>query len=84
VNITEILRDMTGYGILTGDVLIKFKLHKETFEDTKWLFKSRGQTMIYKKLHRTLKIEQHEPHYKRDAPECEQFLLQVLHPSLLL
>jgi hypothetical protein len=39
--------------------------------------------MIYKKLHRTLKIEQHEPHYKRDAPECEQFLLQVLHPSLL-
>ena len=26
---------------------------------------TKGQTMIYKKLHRKLKIEQHEPQYNR-------------------
>jgi hypothetical protein len=25
---------------------------------------AKGQTMIYKTLHRKLQIEQHEPHYK--------------------
>ena len=48
----------------------------ETFEDTKWKVRNsklkeghynghkrtKGETMIYKTLHRELKIEQHEPH----------------------
>ena len=46
---------------------------KEQFEDTKWVIKSRkskdkqyngqkekGQTMMYKTLHRKVKIQQHE------------------------
>jgi hypothetical protein len=34
--------------------------------------KRKGQTMIYKILHRNLKIEQHEPHKKNrvDEPMC--------------
>jgi hypothetical protein len=41
--------------------------------------KEKGQTMIYKALHRKLRIEQHEPHLKprvnkSGAPEGTQFL----------
>jgi len=30
--------------------------------------KEKGQTTIYKTLHRKLKIDQHEPHWKRGVP----------------
>ena len=50
-----------------------FVRKKEKFEDTKRVIRrtdntianrksTKGQTMIYKTLHRKLKVEQHEPH----------------------
>ena len=50
--------------------------------------KEKGQTTIYKTLHRTLKIEQHEPHLKLgvnpDAPEGLSVSAPHLIPVVLL
>jgi hypothetical protein len=37
--------------------------------------RTREQTMIYKRMHRKLKIEQHEPHLKHGEGKGKQFLL---------
>jgi hypothetical protein len=36
--------------------------------------RTRKQTMIYKRIHRKLKIEQHELHLKRGEGKGKQFL----------
>jgi len=47
--------------------------------------KTKGQTTIYKTLHRKLKIEQHEPTTNRGWTQVlrksKQFLLHMWHPS---
>jgi len=44
--------------------------------------REKGQTMIYKTLHRKLKIEQYGPHQKPRVPlNGKPFLLPMWHPS---
>ena len=49
-------------------------------------FKTKGQTMIYKKLWRKLSIEQHEPHYKPglNSGAVEELAVSALHVTSMV
>jgi hypothetical protein len=62
--------------LLINKICLEFGIYKKCFEDTEVVIRRhkskdktmqwpKGQTMIYKALHRKLKIEQHKPHLKQ-------------------